>query len=249
MDELDLQKPIITTIAFDADDTLWRNEDVFLSTQQYFVEMLSSYHSKEYILERLNEVQISNLSNFGYGIKGFTLSLIETAISLTEGRITGYEVHEIIQLAKQMLAAPVHMLPGIEDLLRSLKGKCQLMVITKGDLLDQEGKLARSGLSEYFDWYEVVSNKKVANYQKVFESLQLSPSEVLMIGNSLRSDVLPVLDAGAHALHVPYHTTWSHEQVTDEELKQYPDIQSVSSASEIENWIRIHFQLSGEVRS
>jgi len=148
MDEVDLQKPIITTIAFDADDTLWRNEDVFLSTQQHFVEMLSSYHSKEYILERLNEVQISNLSNFGYGIKGFTLSLIETAISLTEGRITGYEVHEIIQLAKQMLAAPVHMLPGIEELLRSLKGKCQLMVITKGDLLDQEGKLARSGLSE-----------------------------------------------------------------------------------------------------
>lgn len=242
-----MQKPILTTIAFDADDTLWRNEDVFLSTQEYFVQMLESYHSREYILERLNEVQIENLSNFGYGIKGFTLSLLETAIVLTEGRVTGYEIHEIIQLAKQMLAAPVQLLPGIEQLLQSLKGKCQLMVITKGDLLDQEGKLARSGLSEYFDWYEVMSNKKIANYQKVFEDLQLNPSEVLMIGNSMRSDVLPVLDAGAHALHVPYHTTWSHEQVTEAELANYPMIPTVASAEEVEAWIRANFSLSGEV--
>ncbi|SBS31681.1 Pyrimidine 5'-nucleotidase YjjG [Marinomonas aquimarina] len=243
-----MQKPILTTIAFDADDTLWRNEDVFLSTQQYFVEMLETYHSREYILERLNEVQIDNLSNFGYGVKGFTLSLIESAIMLTEGRITGYEIHEIIQLAKQMLAAPIQLLPGIEPLLQSLQGKCRLMVITKGDLLDQEGKLARSGLNEYFDWYEVVSNKKAENYHKVFESLQLNPSEVLMIGNSMRSDVLPVLDAGAHALHVPYHTTWSHEQVTDAELANYPMIPTVASAETVEQWIRANFQLSGEIK-
>mgnify|MGYP000088400438 CR=1 FL=1 len=244
-----MQKPIITTIAFDADDTLWRNEDVFLSTQQTFVQMLEPYHSREYILERLNEVQIENLSNFGYGIKGFTLSMIETAIVLTEGRITGYEIHEIIQLAKQMLAAPIELLPGVEALLKSLRGKCQLMVITKGDLLDQEGKLARSELSDYFDWYEVVSNKNTPTYQKLFGSLQVEPSELLMIGNSMRSDILPVMEAGAHALHVPYHTTWSHEQVSEAELAQYPDISAVSSAEQVEHWIRKHFTLIGEVDS
>lgn len=244
-----MTKPIISTIAFDADDTLWRNEDVFLSTQKYFVDMLSPYHSKEYILERLNEVQIQNLTNFGYGIKGFTLSMIETAISLTEGRVTGYEIHEIISLAKEMLAEPIELLPGIEALLTSLKGRCQLMVITKGDLLDQEGKLARSGLNPYFDWYEVVSNKNVAAYKKLFSDLQIKPNELLMIGNSLRSDVLPVLDAGAHALHVPYHTTWSHEQVTAEELSRYPAISTVTSASEIEAWILANFTLSGDCTS
>lgn len=243
-----MPKPNITTIAFDADDTLWRNEEVFLSTQKTFVQMLEPYHPSEYILERLNEVQVENLSNFGYGIKGFTLSMIETAIVLTEGRITGYEIHEIITLAKQMLAAPIELLPGIETLLKSLKGKCQLMVITKGDLLDQEGKLARSGLSDYFDWYEVVSNKNTSSYLKLFESLQIEPSELLMIGNSMRSDVLPVLDAGAHALHVPYHTTWSHEEVSDEELAQYPKISSVASAGEIQGWLHEQFTLVGELQ-
>lgn len=236
-------KPVLTTIAFDADDTLWRNEDLFNSSQDYFVTMLERYHTREYILEHLNQIQIQNLSNFGYGVKGFTLSMIETAISLTEGRVTGYEIHEIITLAKQMVASPVELLPGIESLLAALKGRCQLMVITKGDLLDQEGKLARSGLADYFDLYEVVSNKKEGNYRRLFERLQLNPNEVLMIGNSLRSDVLPPLNIGAHALHVPYHTTWSHEQVSEQELDQYEMIPTVPSAEQVLPWIEEHFVL------
>lgn len=239
-----MSKPELKTIAFDADDTLWRNEDLFCSAQAYFVAMLEKYHSKEYILEHLNGIQIDNLANFGYGIKGFTLSMIETAISLTEGRVTGYEIHEIIGLAKEMVASPVEILPGIEPLLQELKGRCQLMVITKGDLLDQEGKLARSGLAEYFDLYEVVSNKKESNYRRLFERLQLTPAETLMIGNSLRSDILPVLGVGGHALHIPYHTTWSHEQVTAEQLAAYEPIASVSSAHEVSHWLKTNFTLS-----
>ena len=238
-----MSKPVLTTIAFDADDTLWRNEDVFQSAQAYFVQMLERYHSKAYILERLNSVQIDNLGNFGYGIKGFTLSMIETAISLTEGRVTGYEIHEIITLAKQMVSSPVDLLPGVESLLQSLQGQCQLMVITKGDLLDQEAKLARSGLAQYFDLYEVVSNKKAANYTRLFERLQLNPEQTLMIGNSLRSDILPVLEVGGHALHIPYHTTWSHEQVTDAELAAYAPIATLDSAESVYAWLHTHFTL------
>ncbi|RDL45932.1 HAD family hydrolase [Marinomonas piezotolerans] len=237
-------KTPITTIAFDADDTLWRNEDFFQTTQQSFVNLLSAYHSKEYILEHLNSVQVRNLANFGYGIKGFTLSMIETAIELTDGRISGYEIHQIIKLAKEMLSSPVDVLPGIEALLKSLKGRCQLMVITKGDLLDQEGKIARSGLSRYFDFYEVVSKKDRATYENLFQRLQISLSDVLMIGNSVRSDILPILDAGGHALHVPYHTTWSHEEVQDHELTDYPQISRVDDATQIQQWLESNIQLS-----
>ncbi len=240
-----MQKQKISTIAFDADDTLWRNEELFKHSQHHFVSMLEAYHSKEYILEHLNTVQVRNLANFGYGIKGFTLSMIETAIELTEGRVTGYEVHQIITLAKEMVASPIEVLPGIEDLLESLQGKCQLMVITKGDLLDQESKIARSGLSQYFDLYEVVSNKNEETYRKLFNRLQIPADEILMIGNSMRSDILPVLDAGGLALHVPYHTTWDHELVSESKLGKYGPIHQVSSAEEISLWLEQHINLKG----
>lgn len=239
-------KQKITTIAFDADDTLWRNEDLFRHSQEHFVALLERYHSKEYILEQLNSVQVRNLANFGYGIKGFTLSMIETAIELTEGRISGYEIHQIITLAKEMVSSPIEVLPGIEDLLKELQGKCQLMVITKGDLLDQESKVARSGLSHYFDWYEVVSNKDPQTYSRLIQRLQLQASELLMIGNSMRSDILPILDVGAHALHIPYHTTWAHELVSDEELKKYGAIPVVTDAGEISRWLEKNVILNGE---
>lgn len=239
-----MPKKTISTIAFDADDTLWRNEDLFKHSQQHFVAMLERYHSKDYILEQLNTVQVRNLANFGYGIKGFTLSMIETAIELTEGRISGYEIHQIITLAKEMVASPIEVLPGIEELLQELQGKCQLMVITKGDLLDQESKVARSGLSHYFDWYEVVSNKDVQTYSKLFRRLQLQPNELLMIGNSMKSDILPVLDVGAHVLHVPYHTTWAHETVSEEDLEKYEAIPTVSSSEDIAAWLEKHVLLN-----
>ena len=142
MSQMD-NKLAISTIAFDADDTLWRNEEIFMKAQETFINMLTEYHDEEYISSHLAEIQVRNLGLFGYGIKGFTLSMIETAIELSEGRIRGHEIHDIITLAKGMVAAPIHLLPNVVDTIKALRGKYQLMVITKGDLLDQEGKLAR----------------------------------------------------------------------------------------------------------
>lgn len=235
-----VSKPTVTTIAFDADDTLWRNEDLFLSAQQEFVSMLTHYHDEQYILAHLGEVQVRNLTHFGYGIKGFTLSMIETAIELTEGRVTGSEVHSIIELARRMLEAPIKLIPSIEQVLSELKGKYQLMVITKGDLLDQEGKVARSGLAHYFDAIEVVSHKTSDAYDKLLNKHHIDKSQFLMIGNSLRSDVLPILDIGAKAIHIPYHTTWAHEEVSDSVLAQYPNLVTLDDVSLLPEWLSRH---------
>lgn len=227
----------IKAIAFDADDTLWRNEDIFIHAQDEFINLLLPYHDEAYIRAHLGEVQIKNLEHFGYGIKGFTLSMIETAIELTEGRISGNEIHEIIQLAKCMLASPVDLLPNIERVLSQLKGKYRLLVITKGDLLDQESKLSRSGIADYFDGIEIVSDKTSDAYLQILQRHQISAENFLMIGNSLKSDVLPVLDLGAQALHVPYHSTWDHEKVTDDTLLRYPQLEALSDIDQLISWL------------
>jgi putative hydrolase of the HAD superfamily len=227
----------IKTIAFDADDTLWRNEEIFIHAQDEFINLLLPYHDETYIRTHLNDVQISNLENFGYGIKGFTLSMIETAITLTEGRVTGSEIHEIIQLSKCMLSSPVELLPNVEKVLSSLKGQFQLFVITKGDLLDQESKLARSGIADYFDAIEIVSDKNANTYEQIIQRHKLSAKNFLMVGNSMKSDILPVLDIGAHALHVPYHSTWAHEEVSDDVLLNYPQLESLADISEVIVWL------------
>jgi len=212
------------TIAFDADDTLWRNEEIFMNAQDEFIRLLSPYHSEAYIREHLGEVQVRNLGHFGYGIKGFTLSMIETAIELTEGRILGREIQQIIDLAKCMVAMPVEVLPNIEATLKALQSDYRLMVITKGDLLDQESKFARSGIADYFDVIEVVSDKIPATYEQILDKHNIQKEDFLMIGNSLKSDVLPVLDIGATAIHIPYHSTWAHEQVDDNVLASYDNL-------------------------
>ncbi|WP_438465256.1 HAD family hydrolase [Marinomonas sp. PE14-40] len=227
----------ISTIAFDADDTLWRNEEIFMKAQETFINMLTDYHDEDYISSHLAEIQVRNLSLFGYGIKGFTLSMIETAIELSEGRIRGHEIHNIITLAKDMVAAPIHLLPNVVDTIKVLKGKYQLMVITKGDLLDQEGKLARSGIADLFDYIEIVSEKKPASYQEILTRYQIPKETFLMLGNSMRSDVLPLLDIGVKAIHVPYHSTWAHEQVDDNELNAYGDIETFENISELLPWL------------
>jgi putative hydrolase of the HAD superfamily len=234
-----LNRSNIQAIAFDADDTLWRNEDIFIHAQDEFINLLLPYHDEAYIRAHLGEVQINNLEHFGYGIKGFTLSMIETAIELTEGRISGNEIHEIIQLAKCMLASPVELLPNIEHVLSQLKGQFRLLVITKGDLLDQESKLARSGIAEYFDAIEIVSDKTSDAYQQILQRHKISTEHFLMIGNSLKSDILPVLDIGAQALHIPYHSTWDHEQVTDETLLRYPQLGALSDISKLFDWLNL----------
>jgi len=227
----------IKTIAFDADDTLWRNEEIFMAAQEDFIRLLLDYHSEDYIKSHLSAIQTRNLATFGYGIKGFTLSMIETAIELTEGRILGREIHEIIRLAKAMVSEPIELLPNIESVLQQLQGQFQLMVITKGDLLDQESKLSRSGVAHYFDYVEVVSNKTPEAYEEILSRYQIKKSEFLMIGNSLRSDILPILDIGSHAIHIPYTFTWDHEQVSDSDLEAYPSIAKLTEIKDLPSYI------------
>jgi len=224
-------------IAFDADDTLWRNEDIFIHAQNEFINLLLPYHDEPYVRSHLGEVQIKNLEHFGYGIKGFTLSMIETAIELTEGRISGNEIHQIMQLAKCMLSSPVELLPNVENVLSQLEGRVQLFVITKGDLLDQESKVARSGIADYFDAIEIVSDKTPYAYEQILQRHKIPTEHFLMIGNSLKSDILPVLELGAQALHVPYHSTWDHENVTDNTLLRYPQLRSLSDIAELLDWL------------
>lgn len=203
----------IKVIAFDADDTLWVNEPIFTKTQEQFKLLLEPYLSGPEVDEKLYQAEIRNLRLFGYGIKGFTLSMIETAIELTDGRITGREIQQIIDMGKFMLDHPIEILPNVEATIKQLDADYELMVITKGDLFDQESKIARSGLGIYFDKMEIVSEKDVQTYQNILRKNSIAADEFLMVGNSLKSDILPVSKIGGYAVHIPFHTTWAHEIV------------------------------------
>lgn len=220
-------------IAFDADDTLWHNESVFQATETQFAELLSAYHPPAWVRERLFATEMKNLEHFGYGVKGFTLSMIETAIELTEGKARGDEIQRIINWGHEMLRAPVELLDGVRETIEALSPHHRLMLLTKGDLFDQESKLARSGLGEHFSMVEIVSEKNVATYQRVITRSSVPPDRFLMIGNSLKSDVLPAIDAGAHAVHIPYAMTWAHEQVHDHGR----EITQLASIREVVDWL------------
>jgi putative hydrolase of the HAD superfamily len=199
------------TIGLDADDTLWHNESLYWLTQEKFRQLLAPYHSAEWIDQRLYETELRNLEHFGYGIKGFALSMIETAIDLTEGRVGAGEIGEILGYAKTMLQAPVDLLPGVEEVVQQLASDHQLMLITKGDLFDQESKVARSGLGDYFAKVEIVREKDPSAYRTILQRHGIAPQHFLMVGNSMRSDILPVLSLGGLAAYIPYHITWQHE--------------------------------------
>ncbi len=216
---------MIRVIAFDADDTLWHNETYYRDAEAAFRRMLAAYHDEAWIQERLFATEMRNLGHFGYGIKSFVLSMIETAVELTEGRITGREIQAIVDLGREMLAHPVDLLPRVADTLAALQGHYRLMVITKGDLLDQEAKLARSGLDAYFSAVEVVSEKDEAVYRALLARHAIDPGEFLMVGNSLRSDILPVVALGAQAVFVPYATTWIHEHVEDVDSSRFATLE------------------------
>lgn len=209
--------PPLTTLGFDCDDTLWHNENIFQSTHERFASVVLRYMpgaDAAHIDARLLETERKNLALFGYGIKGFTLSMIETAIELTEGRIQAQDLHDIIDFGKQMLAHPVEVFHHITDILHELSHQgYRLLALTKGDLFDQESKVARSGLGDFFDHVEVMSEKDPATYSAVFSRLNVDPKQFLMVGNSVKSDILPVLELGARAVHIPYAITWEHEQV------------------------------------
>lgn len=227
---------MITTIAFDADDTLWHNERIFISTKERYTRLLAEYQDREWIERRLDETETRNIRDFGYGVKGFTLSMIETACQLTEGRITGDKILQVIDLAREMLASPIEVLEGVRETVEKLARSHRLMMITKGDLLDQEAKLARSGLGDFFDAFEIVPRKDAKIYRYILRRHQISADEFLMVGNSLKSDILPVLEIGARAVHIPYETEWFHERVTDEELKG-KDFARLEKMSGLPDWL------------
>jgi putative hydrolase of the HAD superfamily len=203
----------IKVIGFDADDTLWVNETYFRDTENKFADLLEKYETKNKIDQELFKIEIKNLDLYGYGIKGFMLSMIECALDLSNNEVSSKTISALLDLGKEMISQPVELLNGVEEVLKNLKDRYRLIVLTKGDLLDQERKLEKSGLSEYFHHVEVLSDKKEKNYSDLLEHLQILPSEFLMIGNSLKSDVLPLVEIGARAIHVPFHTTWKHEEV------------------------------------
>ncbi|MBW8244578.1 HAD hydrolase-like protein [Muricauda oceani] len=209
----------IKTIGFDADDTLWVNETYFRDTEEKFAELLEGYETKNKIDQELFKMEMANLDIYGYGIKGFMLSMIESALDLSNNKVPQETIAQILELGKNMISHPVELLDGVEEVLSKLMGKYRLIVLTKGDLLDQERKLEKSGLSQYFHHVEVLSDKKESNYRNLLEHLKIDVNEFLMIGNSLKSDVLPILNIGAQAVHVPFHTTWAHEMVSEDEMQ------------------------------
>jgi len=221
----------IKTIAFDADDTLWVNEPYFRAAEKQFYELMADYLPKDSPPNALFQAQIKNLPIYGYGVKSFTLSMIEAAIDITNKNIPLNAIVQMLDIGKEMLEAPVELLDGVETVLTTLQGKYRLVLATKGDLLDQERKLEKSGLADYFHHIEIMSEKKQPNYKKLIQHLDIQPNEFLMIGNSLKSDILPVLALGGHAFHVPFHTTWAYEQVEtsieDERFRALDSIQGI----------------------
>lgn len=216
---------MIHTIAFDADDTLWHNETYYREAEVWFQRLLAAHHDHAWIQERLLATETHNLAHFGYGIKSFILSMIETAVELTEGRVTGREIQQIVDLGKEMLAHPVEPLPHVVETLTLLKDRYPLIVITKGDLLDQESKLARSGLGSFFSGLEVVSEKEEATYRAILARRGIASAEFLMVGNSVKSDILPVVALGAQAVHVPAATTWIHEHVENADTTRFATLE------------------------
>jgi putative hydrolase of the HAD superfamily len=229
-------------IAFDADDTLWHNETKFSLTQAKFFELLADYASAERISRQLYETELRNLSYFGYGIKGFTLSMIETAIELTERRIDGTAIQQIIDLAKAMVHAPIELLDHVAEVIPTLAESYRLMLITKGDLFDQEAKLARSGLGRHFTYVEIVSDKTPASYRALFAKYAIDRARFLMVGNSLRSDILPVTALGAQAVYIPYHLTWAHETVAEQDasLHDYVELEHMGLLPGLIEWLQDH---------
>ncbi|UXE68511.1 MAG: HAD family hydrolase [Chryseotalea sp. WA131a] len=203
----------IKVVAFDADDTLWHNESYFQEVEHKFCALLEEYLPQHTVERELLKTEIDNISLYGYGIKAFMLSMIETAIRISDSTIRVTVIERIIELGKEMLDKPIEKLEGVDEVLLSLKGKYRLVVATKGDLLDQERKLKKSGLEHYFHHTEIMSEKAEADYVKLIKHLDIQPSEFLMVGNSLKSDVLPVISIGGHGFHVPYHITWGHEKI------------------------------------
>lgn len=218
----------ITTIAFDADDTLWINEPYFQEAEKEFCALLEDYLPQHSVSQELFKTEMKNLHLYGYGVKGFILCMIETVSRISEDRASIQLINRTIEIGKDLLLKPVELLEGVSETLNALKDKYRLVMATKGDLLDQERKLKNSGLQEYFHHIEIMSDKKESDYQKLLKHLDCKPEQFLMLGNSIKSDILPVLEIGGFAAHIPYHLTWTHEQHENHlEHKNFMELKSI----------------------
>ncbi len=226
----------ITTIGLDADDTLWHNEGIFRMTQDRFLTLMSDHADTEALQSRLREVEKRNLRLYGYGVKGFTLSMIETAMELTDNNAPGRLIAEILAAGREMLDHPVETLPGVDQALGELVDDYRLVLITKGDLLHQETKLAASGLGELFVAVEIVSEKDASTYERVFARHGTGAAQAVMCGNSMRSDILPALEAGAYAAYVPYPLIWEHEMA--EAPQNHPRFAELPKITDLPAWVR-----------
>lgn len=227
----DRKNTMLTAIGFDADDTLWHNERFFRLTQERFAQLLAGHAEPAHVSSRLLEAERRNLRHYGFGIKGFTLSMIETAIEVTGGRVPASTISAILEAGRDMHSHPVETLPGVVETLEALAGKYRIILITKGDLFDQERKLAASGLGDFFDAVEIVADKSPSIYRQIFSRYSDGPEKSLMIGNSLKSDVIPALQAGSYGVHVPHELTWDLEHAASPE--GHPRFHRISRLDEL----------------
>ena len=224
---------MIELVAFDGDDTLWHNEAIFSMTQANFAALMEPYVEDEDLADRLFATEMRNLRLFGYGVKSFTLSMIETAIELSHGRVTAHEIQSIVDAGRSMLEHPVELLEGVEAAIDAVSERYAVMLITKGDLFDQESKLARSGLGERFDAVEIVAEKNETCYRRILTQRGIAADRFVMVGNSGRSDILPTLALGSWAVHVPYPLLWTHEHVDDERLEGFDRYRRIESLGDL----------------
>jgi putative hydrolase of the HAD superfamily len=224
-------------IGFDADDTLWVNEPLYRETEKQFCELLSDFQTTDIIIEELFKTEMQNIELYGYGAKGFLLSIIETALRISNNRVTQSTLEKIIEIGKGLLNHPIVLLEGVKEVLEKLYDKeFKLIVATKGDLLEQERKLEKSEIEKYFHHIEIMSDKKESDYLKLLSHLNIKPKDFLMIGNSLKSDIIPILNIGGSGIHVPYHTTWQHEETPKlEEINNFIEIEHISEVIKIFN--------------
>ncbi|HBG69806.1 MAG: HAD family hydrolase [Bacteroidetes bacterium GWF2_43_63] len=221
----------IKVIAFDGDDTLWVNEPYYQETERQFCELMNEYATPEQVSSALLKTEIQNMSLYGYGAKGFTLSMVETAIKVSKDKVSAKTINVILELGKELIDKPVELLGDVKNILTELKTRYTVVIATKGDLLDQQRKLKKSGLETHFHHIEIMSDKTEADYQLLFKKLDISPADFMMVGNSLKSDILPVIGLGGTAIYIPYHVTWQHE--TETVPAGHPNLIQVKKISDI----------------